>query len=65
MRKSFLAAAVAGAALACVLGARPVSTQAIQQCYYRAKIDPVDSCTICANTCLGGGARCCIIVSGT
>lgn len=63
MRRTLLTVAGIAAAVGGVAGARPASTQAIQQCYYRAKIDPVNSCTICADTCLGGDAKCCIIVS--
>ncbi|HET7459728.1 MAG TPA: hypothetical protein VFJ82_00715 [Longimicrobium sp.] len=63
MRRTLLSIAGIALAIGGVAGSRPASTQSIQQCYYRAKIDPVNSCTICANTCLGGDAKCCIIVS--
>lgn len=43
-------------------GAIGYSQQASQQCYYRIGIDPANSCTGCADTCLGDGYKCCKIV---
>ncbi|HET7232902.1 MAG TPA: hypothetical protein VFJ16_23035 [Longimicrobium sp.] len=63
MRRTLAGIATVAVAIGGAVAARPAATQAIQQCYYRAKIDPVNSCTICANSCLGGDAKCCIIVS--
>ena len=33
-----------------------------RQCYYRPDIDPPNSCTACADTCMGQGYLCCEII---
>ena len=64
-RKAFTVGAVL---LGAMLGSTSVGFSVIaegnQQCYYRPAIDPENSCTGCADTCLGAGYRCCTIIVG-
>jgi hypothetical protein len=65
MRRFILILAVLASASATAgPAAPPAQTQTIQQCYFVPIRDPDNSCTSCANTCLGSGYRCCIIVAG-
>jgi hypothetical protein len=38
------------------------SQETNQQCYRRPGFDPPDACSVCGDTCLGAGYRCCRIV---
>jgi hypothetical protein len=45
-------------------GAPPkLAVAGTQQCYHRQN-EPLDGCSICMNTCMGGSYLCCAILPG-
>lgn len=65
IRKAFtIGAVLLGAMLGNASIGFSVDAEGKQQCYYRVGIDPENSCTGCADSCLGTGYRCCTIIVG-
>jgi hypothetical protein len=61
--RRLVAAVVAAGMLA--VPARNGFTQVprLQQCYHIKEVEPDGACSICANTCMGTGWKCCFIIS--